>query len=128
MRFFGRSAGPRLPAFDAGIGQPRERQHALALARENVRGLLEIGAIERLFAACVLLPVAMIEDRLGRALDEQDLAAFRGLVQCRHEAVFGFERDGVDARIGGLLLLPIHSEFRGERIERALGRIALDFP
>ena len=76
----------------------------------------------------VLLPVAMVEDRLGRALDEQDLAAFRGLMQSRHEAVFGFERDGVDARIGGLLRLPLSPEFRGEGIERALGRIALDFP
>ncbi len=70
----------------------------------------------------------MVEDRFGRALDEQDLAAFRRCVQRRHEAVFGFERDGVDARIGGLFRLPLGPEFRGEGVERALGRIAFDFP
>ena len=113
---------------DAGIGRPRQRQHALALAGHRVGRLFEIGAIERLFASSVLLPVAMVEDRLGRALDEQDLAALRGLVQGRHEPMFGFERDNVDARIRRLLLRAVDSEFRGERIERALGRIALDFP
>ena len=37
-----------------------------------------MGAIERrAFARGVLLPVAMVEDDLRRALDEQDLAALR---------------------------------------------------
>ena len=87
-----------------------------------------MGAIERRPAAGrILLPVAMVEDHLGRALDEKHLAIGRP-VQGRHELVFGFEGDGVDARISGLLLLPLDAQFGGERIERALGRIALHLP
>jgi hypothetical protein len=125
LRQIGRAEASGL---DAGIGQPGERQHPLALACENVGRFFEKGAVERLRTGRVLLPVASVEDRLGRAFNEQDLAAFRGLMQSRHEPVFGFEGDGVDARIGGLFRLPIHSELRRERIERALGRITLDFP
>ena len=88
-----------------------------------------MGAIERrALARCVLLPVAMVEDDLRRALDEQDLAAFGRAVQGRHEPVFRFERDDVEPGIGGLLLRPVEPELGGERIERALGRIALDLP
>ncbi len=125
LRQIGRTEASRL---DAGIGQPRQRQHALALAREHVGRLLEIGAIERLLARSVLLPIAMVEDRLGRALDEQDFAALRGSMQSRHEPVFGFKRDDVDARVDRLLLLPLGPQFRGERIERAFGGIALHLP
>ncbi len=82
----------------------------------------------RPLAGRVLLPVAMVEDHLRRALDEQDLAALRRLVQGRHEPMLGFERDDVDPRIGGPFLRPLHAEFGGERIKRALGRIALDLP
>ena len=46
----------------------------------------------------------------------------------RHEPVFGFERDDVDAGIGRLFLRPVDPELGGERIERALGRVAFDLP
>jgi hypothetical protein len=88
-----------------------------------------MGAIERrALARCVLLAVAMVEDDLRRALDEQDLAALGGAIQRRHEPMFRFERDDVEAGIGGLLRRPVDPELGGERIERALGRIALDLP
>src|SRR5271156_121582 len=88
-----------------------------------------MGAIERrTLARCVLLAVAMVEDDLRRAFDEQDLAAFGGAGQRRHEPMFRFEWDDVQAGISGLLRRPVDPEFGGERIKRALGRIALDLP
>ena len=128
-RFFGRSAAVETAGLDARILEPRQPQHALALAGELVRRLHEMVAIERRWLSVRgLLPVAVLEDDLRRALDEQDLLAVGRLVQRRHELVLRFERDGVDPRVRGLLGLPVHPELGRERIERALGRIALHLP
>jgi hypothetical protein len=43
------------------------------LPRQNIRRLLEKGAIERLLASRLLLAVASVEDRFRRAFDEEDL-------------------------------------------------------
>src|SRR5262249_34679201 len=75
-----------------------------------------------------LLSVAVLKNDFGRALDEDDLLAIRGLVERRHELVLRLERDGVDARRSCLLGLPIHAELGRERIERPLGRIAFHSP
>ena len=114
---------------DARIFEPRQGQHALALRRQRVRRPLEMAAVERhsLPASC-RLPIAMFEDDLRRTLDQQKLIAGGVFMQGRHEAVFRLERDRVDPRIGGLLGLPFETELVGERIERALGRVALDLP
>ena len=112
---------------EARIGQPGETQHALALRRETVAFASEAVAIERRRTVRRLLPVAMLEDHLGRALDEQHLAV-RRTVQRRHELVLGLERDGVDARRGRCLGGAVHAELGREGIERALGRVALDLP
>ena len=86
---------------ETGILEPGQRQHALALGRELVRDPLEVLAVERRRrAGRRLLAVAVAEDDLGRALDEQDLPAVGRAVQRRHELVLGLERDGVDARLG----------------------------
>jgi hypothetical protein len=69
----------------------------------------------------------MVEDHLGRALDEQHVAVTRP-VQRRHELVLGFERNGVEARRGRRFRGAIEAELRREGIERALGRVALDLP
>ncbi len=86
-------------------------------------------AIERCrLAGRRLLAIAVLEDDLGRAFDEKELLALRRLVERRHELVLRFERDGVDPRRRGKLGLAVHAELGRERIERALGRIALDLP
>jgi len=70
----------------------------------------------------------VLKDDFWRAFDEQDLLAARSSLERRHEFVLGFERNGVDTRRCSLLDLPIHTELGRERIERALGRIALHLP
>src|SRR6516165_7096833 len=86
-------------------------------------------AIERRWlAGGGLLAIAALEDHLGRTLDEEHLFAFRGPVERRHKLVLGFERNGVDARIGGLLCPSIHAELRRKRIDPPLGRSAFSLP
>ena len=75
-----------------------------------------------------LLAVAVLQDDLRRAFHQKDLLAVGVPVQRCHEAVLGFERNGVDPRIRALLGLPVHPELGRERVEGALGRIALDRP
>ena len=114
---------------DARILEPRQGQHALALRRQLVRRLLEMVAVDRRrLPAAGRLPIAMLEDHLGRPLDQQKLLAGGVFVQCRHEPVFRFERDRVDPGIGGLLGLPFETELVAERVERPLGRVAFDLP
>src|SRR6516162_1721519 len=74
------------------------------------------------------LPVAMLEDYLGRPLDQEKLLAGSVFVQCRHEAMLGFERDGVDPGIGGLLGMPFESELVPERVKGPLSRVSFDLP
>ena len=67
-------------------------------------------AVERRgLAAGDLLAITVLEDHLGRALDEQHLPTIRELVERRHELVLRFEGNGVDARGGRLLGLPIEA-------------------
>jgi hypothetical protein len=40
----------------------------------------------------------VLKDDLGRVLNEQDLFAAGSSVERRHEFVFRFERDGINAR------------------------------
>ena len=87
------------PRRDARILEPCEGQHPLPVPREPVRRLHPMIAIDRrMLSALGLLPVAVIEDDLGRSLGEQHLGAARRAVQGRHEFVFRFERDDVDTR------------------------------
>ena len=111
----------------ARIGQPGQTQHALALRGEAVAFAGEAVAIERRRAVRALLPVAMLNDHFGRALDQQHLPVRRA-VQRRHELVLGLEGNGVDARRGGGLNGALHAELGREGVERPLGRIALDLP
>src|SRR5215471_16888574 len=63
------------------------------------------------------LAVTMIEDYLGCPFDQEKLPGGSIFVQGCHKAVFRFERDFVDPRIGGLLRLPFETELVAERIE-----------
>ena len=113
----------------ARILQPCQGQHALALRRQLVRRVREIVAVDRRsLPASDCLPVAMLEDDLGRPLDQQKLLAGGIVVQCRHEAVFRFERDRVQPRIGRLLGLPFEAKLVAERVESPLGRVAFHLP
>jgi hypothetical protein len=108
---------------------PRESQNALALAGQLVGSSHEVRAIERCrLAGRRLLAVAVLEDDLGRTLDQEKLLTLRRLVERRHELVLRFERDGIDPRRCGELGLAAEAELGRERVERALGRIALDSP
>ena len=86
-------------------------------------------AIERCgLAVRGLLPVAMLEDDLGRALDQEHLLAAG--VLCSVAMNLCSDSNGM-ASIRGirrLLGLPVQPELGRERIERALGRVALDLP
>jgi len=57
-----------------------------------------LAAERRRYAAGALLAVAVLKDDLGRVLNEQDLFAAGSSVERRHEFVFRFERDGINAR------------------------------
>ena len=61
-------------SFQVRIRQPGKPQHPLALRGEPVAFAREAAAIERRRPVRGLLPVAVLEDHLGRALDEQHLA------------------------------------------------------
>ena len=96
---------------------------------ERVGRLLEMLTFDRrMLSGLVLLPVAMVHNDFWRALDQKDLPTVRRGVQGRHEPVLRFKRDDVDPGIGGLFLLPVEPNLGGERIQRALGRIALHLP
>ena len=117
------------PGFDTRILEPREPEHTLALTGELVRDLRESLAVERCgLAVSGLLPVAILEDDLGRALDQQYLFAVGALVEGRHELVLRLERDGIDSGIRLLLGLPVHPELGRKRIKRPLGRVTFDLP
>ena len=75
-----------------------------------------------------LLPIAIRHDHFRRALHEQHLLPIGALVQRGHELVLGLERDRADARVGFLLVLALHAELVGERIQRAFGGITLHLP
>ena len=64
----------------------------------------------------------------GRSLGEENLLAIISRVQRGHEAVFGFERDGINARMRALLGFPVHPEFRSEGVECPFGRVTLHLP
>ena len=82
---------PEVARPQIGVRLPRQRQHPLTLPREVVRCLHPVVAIERRpFVVAALLPVAMLDDLLGCALDQEDAAAAVGAVQRRHVAVLGF--------------------------------------
>src|SRR5262249_45542579 len=84
----------RAARLQAGILEPGERQHALALAGELIGGAHKVCPIDRLrLTAGGLLSVAMLEDDFGRALHEEEFLAVRGFVQRRHELVLRLERD-----------------------------------
>ncbi len=121
--------GAEAARLEAGTLQPRQREHTFALARELVRDLRKSLAIERrAFPVAHLLPIAMIEDDLGCAFDQETLLSLGILVERRHELVLRFEWDGVNARVRRLFRPPVHPEFGGEGVEGALGRIPFDLP
>src|SRR5262249_30140964 len=74
------------------------------------------------------LAVTMIEDYLGCPFDQEKLPGGSIFVQGRHKAMFRFERDFVDPRIGGLLGLSFDTELAAEGVERSLRRVAFDIP
>ena len=77
LRQVGRAEAARL---QPRVLEPGEAEHALALARELVRDLLEVLAVDRRgLAVRDLLAVAMLQDDLRRALDEQHLLAVGSL-------------------------------------------------
>ena len=122
-------AGSEAARLDAGTLEPSEPKHALALSGELIGGAHKVCPIDRLaLTAGGLLSVAMLKDDFGRALDEEEFLAVRGLVQCGHELVLRLERDGVDARETRHFRSPFHPELGRERIERPLGRVAFDLP
>jgi hypothetical protein len=64
--------------------EPRQSQHALALSGELVRGFHEMVASEQnLLPGDGLLPVTVIENNLGRTLDQQNLRTVGRLVERR---------------------------------------------
>jgi hypothetical protein len=112
---------------EAGVRQPRQPQHALALRGHPVALPGKALPVERCRARCRLLAVAVLQDDFRGALDQQHLAV-RGAVQRRHELVLGLEGNRVDPRRRSRLRGALHAELVRERIEGALGRVALDFP
>src|SRR5262249_43974867 len=74
------------------------------------------------------LPVAVLEDDLGRALHQDERLASSVPVQGGHELVLRLERDGVDARVRFLLGPALHPELAPERVQRAFGGIAFHLP
>jgi hypothetical protein len=121
--------GTESTGFQTWILEPRQRQNALALGCKGVGSLCEMLPVQRhSVAGGGLLAIAVFDDDLGRTLDEQHFLAIRGPVQCRHELMLGFERDGIDARIRRLHRLAFQPELRCERVERSLGRVAFYFP
>ena len=70
----------------------------------------------------------LFKDDFRRPFHQQPRLAIGSLVERRHEPVFRFERDSVDAAIRRLLDLPRHPQLVCKRVERAFGRIALHLP
>src|SRR5262245_62334836 len=65
-------AGSEAARLEAGILEPSERQHALALSGELIGSAHKLCPIDRLpLVAGGLLSVAMLKDDFGRALDEE---------------------------------------------------------
>src|SRR5262249_32276385 len=90
------TAAVPLWAVHLGAVKPSQSKHALALSGELVRSFQELLASEWHFLPAEgLLPITVLEDDLGRALDQQDLRAVRGLVERRHELVLRLERNGI---------------------------------
>ncbi len=126
---FGRSAGPRLPAVTPGFSS-----QASASTRSPCAASLSDSATKRSRSSGAVGPSAdcwrsqCSRITSGAPLTRSISLPSADLMQCRHELMFGFERDGVDARAGRLLGRPVHAELGRERIERPLGRVALHFP
>src|SRR5262245_45663916 len=87
--------GSEAARLQAGILEPSERQHALALAGELVGGAHKVCPIDRLrLTAGGLLSVAMLKDDFGRALHEEEFIAVGGLVERRHGRDRRLQRSG----------------------------------
>ena len=68
---FGQVARTETACFDVRILQPCQRQYALALGGELVRGLHEMRAVERSrLAARGLLPITVLKNDFRSAFDE----------------------------------------------------------
>ena len=96
--------------------------------RELVRRFLEMSAIQRRrLAVSGLLPVAVLQDDLRRAFHQQHLlTAGAG---CSVAMKRCSDSNGMASIRGYALLgLPVHPELGRERVEGALGRIALHRP
>src|SRR5262249_58593450 len=79
-------------------------------------------------AACGGLPITVLKNDFGRALDQTPPPAAAVLVERGHELVLRLERDGVDAGIRVLLGPPLQPELVAEGVQRPFGRGAFDFP
>ena len=75
----------------------RQREHTLASSADLVDPPPPITGIERLITVRTALPFAHLQDSFRRALGIDKTMALVVVVQRRHEAVFGFERDYVGA-------------------------------
>src|SRR5262249_57756888 len=100
--------------------EPREGENALALGSKRVRGPHEGGTMEgSRLAAHSRVPVAVLEDDLGRTLHQEERLASAVPVQGGHELVLRLEWDGVDARVRFLLGPALHPELAPERVQCA---------
>ena len=128
-RFFGRSAGPRLPALTPGFSS-----HAKASTRSPCAASLSDACMKcsRSSGAGWPPPVCCRSQcsrmTSGAPLTRSISLPPASLCSVAMKLVLRLERDGVDPRIRGLLGLPVHPELGRERVERPLGRIALDLP
>jgi hypothetical protein len=74
------------PCIDVRILQPCQRQYALALGGELIRGFHEMSAVERSHLAVHgLLTIAVIENDFRSAFNEQNLFASCRLVERRQD-------------------------------------------
>ena len=84
--------------------------------------------VERSATACRQLVTATGDDRLGRSFDEDETMACMVVVQGGHQAVFGFKRNHVAARVLLGEKLRIESRLDRQHDQRHLGRVALEMP
>ena len=106
----------------------RQREHTLAPSADLVDPPPPEAGIERLIAVSATLPFAHLEDPFGRTLDVDEAMARPVVMERRHEAVFGLERDDVGARVGLALDVRIEAGLDADDNQRALGRVAVDPP
>ena len=106
----------------------RAGQHALALGGQRLDARVPGGAFDRPILAGAALVHAHLQHPLGRALEIDETVSGMVVVQGRHEAVLGLERDHVDARAHLALQPRLQTGFGRRHHQRAFRRVTVDGP